>query len=460
MYPPPRIDFENYAGQEKSYGQEKEPKPNPFAYREGRPGPAAQPPPPPPHAEYIPSRPSKHVHGGRRRSSAEKAAAAAAAAASGPGRRGSNRDYYYDYDMEKVRGDTVISDDSSVYSEDLSWGPPRSRSSQRSTSTSPEYNNNSRSSFSSYPSKSLPSPMIMPKMTGYPQVAAEYTARPQRACYRRFTALNHRILLHMQDEIVELEKVLSGLDAQCSASSLRSRRRGLDEHRLSVLGFLGWKINQYNTALKAYQDIAAIEAPKPEDVGDARKWVDLERPVVDEEAGWLSEESDLIVLKSSVKKDDKPQRQEQEQEQQERVESPADPVVPSPELDIEPVEQNWRELVEQNLPLLTPLIMILGFLLVAACILFSSGKSTPIVVFRDAAGDDQESVSPIPTRGFVGTLVVAVAWVLCLSPVAVQGVEVWGERYGWPGWDEERRKIAVVAAAGAAIVGAVGVSFV
>lgn len=86
--------------------------------------------------------------------------------------------------------------------------------------------------------------------TGYPLVAKTMATTPNLQVYRRFSALNHRILLHMQDEILELSAMLDRLDAQ-SESAARNRR-GMQanphgEQRLQLLGAIAWKVGQYST---------------------------------------------------------------------------------------------------------------------------------------------------------------------------------------------------------------------
>jgi len=77
--------------------------------------------------------------------------------------------------------------------------------------------------------------------------------------YRRFEALNHRLLLHLQDELAELEEQLHRLDtADTQTRRLQNRilpasRRAeylsggeLQWHKTDVLGKIGFKLGQYS----------------------------------------------------------------------------------------------------------------------------------------------------------------------------------------------------------------------
>lgn len=97
---------------------------------------------------------------------------------------------------------------------------------------------------------SIPIEDPSPLEAGYPLLAKTRATAPGRQVYRRFTALNHRILLHMQDEISEMSSMLEKLDAEPEAN-LRNRRRMVatpcGEQRLQLLGAIAWKLGQYST---------------------------------------------------------------------------------------------------------------------------------------------------------------------------------------------------------------------
>ena len=80
--------------------------------------------------------------------------------------------------------------------------------------------------------------------------------------YRKFEQLNHRVLLHLQDELAELEEELANMDECIAQYSIRneaghvypaSRRRekhyGSEVHsrRTELLGRIYLKLGQYST---------------------------------------------------------------------------------------------------------------------------------------------------------------------------------------------------------------------
>ncbi len=78
--------------------------------------------------------------------------------------------------------------------------------------------------------------------------------------YRRFEALNHRLLLHLQDELAELEEQLHRLDTADTQTRrmanriLPASRRAeylaggeLQWHKTDILGKIGYKLGQYST---------------------------------------------------------------------------------------------------------------------------------------------------------------------------------------------------------------------
>ncbi len=84
--------------------------------------------------------------------------------------------------------------------------------------------------------------------------------------YRRFEGLNHRLLLHLQDELSELEEQLHRLDtADTQTRRLQncilpaSRRREsmtggeLQWHKTDILGKIGYKLGQYSTLAISYE---------------------------------------------------------------------------------------------------------------------------------------------------------------------------------------------------------------
>lgn len=123
----------------------------------------------------------------------------------------------------------------------------------------------SRASGQSYGYMPLPrAEKLLP--TGYEQLAyklasqGSHQAGPYlRPMYRRFGMLNHRLLLHLQDELCELEEQLHRLDTTDTQTRrlhngvLPASRRAealaggeLAWHKTDILGKIGFKLEQYS----------------------------------------------------------------------------------------------------------------------------------------------------------------------------------------------------------------------
>ena len=88
---------------------------------------------------------------------------------------------------------------------------------------------------------------------GYGKVAAFETCDPNFLMYRKFSWLHARLLLHRQDELVELQEELERLDSldkQDDPQSLISRRRGdaTNPRRRDILQDIEKKLSIYGPA--------------------------------------------------------------------------------------------------------------------------------------------------------------------------------------------------------------------
>lgn len=117
--------------------------------------------------------------------------------------------------------------------------------------------------------KYLPRAEKLP-MTGYEFLAAELsqTAGPAvKPIYRKFEALNHRLLLHLQDELSELEEQLHRLDTTDTQTRrlqdgiLPASRRAesmaggeLQWRKTDILGKIGFKLGQYSKHTRCITD--------------------------------------------------------------------------------------------------------------------------------------------------------------------------------------------------------------
>jgi hypothetical protein len=148
--------------------------------------------------------------------------------------------------------------------------------------------------------------------------------------YRKFEQVNHRVLLHLQDEISEMEEELRQLDEGIAQSvppmtfgqaPMPSRRAeakyGSDMHykRTELLGRIFLKLGQYSkrryaswnhfTQLKHNIDQALSsfgnlsKALDPADAGDIKRyraWMDWHAPLERNETRFLEHKSDLLAL--------------------------------------------------------------------------------------------------------------------------------------------------------------------
>ncbi|OQN99828.1 hypothetical protein B0A48_14598 [Cryoendolithus antarcticus] len=148
--------------------------------------------------------------------------------------------------------------------------------------------------------------------------------------YRKFSHLHHRILLHLQDELAELEEQLASLDAMAShlaqplhasghsetevaeQSVPASRRQerylgGVYAQRVDLLGKIYLKMEQYTKGLKAASEVEdgwGWQSLQAEQSGDAaevtiekyRKLVQNNAGICEPETGFLDRKHDLILL--------------------------------------------------------------------------------------------------------------------------------------------------------------------
>jgi len=174
------------------------------------------------------------------------------------------------------------------------------------------------------PPRSHPRPQ--PPVTGYEALAAALSSSspspspfaadpPLRPLYRRFSTLNHRLLLHLQDELSELETALHNLDAadtaarthpSSTATSLHirpaSRRAAaaaggeMEWHKLDLLNRISLKLNTYNETLRGFQGTAGLRGAERAEVEAYTTYLREKRPVVESETAFLAHADDLVAL--------------------------------------------------------------------------------------------------------------------------------------------------------------------
>ncbi|KAI0200670.1 hypothetical protein F4808DRAFT_460493 [Astrocystis sublimbata] len=162
--------------------------------------------------------------------------------------------------------------------------------------------------------KRLPRAEKLP-LTGYELLASRLSTLPTdrsgtlRPIYRRFEALNHRMLLYLQDEISELEEKLHRLDTTDTQNRRlpngilpASRRAELMSggefqwHRTELLGQIGWKLDQYNRVLSSFRETLSLPTPTMGDVSQYRSFLANYAPIVEAESQYLDAMDDLVYV--------------------------------------------------------------------------------------------------------------------------------------------------------------------
>ncbi|CAG7986292.1 unnamed protein product [Penicillium olsonii] len=135
--------------------------------------------------------------------------------------------------------------------------------------------------------------------------------------YRRFESVNHRVLLHLQDEISQMEEDLHTLDEYEEMHRITtaeqegtkplpaSRRRDsqaqayspLHYRRMDLMSALIVKTEQYNNALCAYSKVVQTLPSAPEkDIDNYRGWLKKRHPIASAESRFLDHRNDLVSL--------------------------------------------------------------------------------------------------------------------------------------------------------------------
>ncbi|KAK8084099.1 hypothetical protein PG996_002880 [Apiospora saccharicola] len=140
--------------------------------------------------------------------------------------------------------------------------------------------------------------------------AADAPVEPQlKPIYRRFEPLNHRLLLHLQDELCELEEQLHRLDTADTQNRrlqngiLPASRRAdsqtageLQWHKTDILGKIGFKLEQYNHVLASFQTTRTMPKPALADVREYQGYLAAHGPIAEHETRFLDATDDLVCL--------------------------------------------------------------------------------------------------------------------------------------------------------------------
>ncbi|GAP90610.1 hypothetical protein SAMD00023353_4800780 [Rosellinia necatrix] len=163
--------------------------------------------------------------------------------------------------------------------------------------------------------KPLPRAEKLP-LTGYELLASrlsitavDHCGQFLRPIYRRFESLNHRMLLHLQDEICELEEELHHLDTADTQNRrlpngiLPASRRAdyvsggeLQWRRIDIMGKIGFKLEQYNRVLTSFRETLSLSVPTLDDVQQYRMFLESYAPITEVEGQFLDTTNDLVCL--------------------------------------------------------------------------------------------------------------------------------------------------------------------
>ncbi|RJE21892.1 hypothetical protein PHISCL_05777 [Aspergillus sclerotialis] len=157
-------------------------------------------------------------------------------------------------------------------------------------------------------------------LSGYGLLASHLTSSDDfdhTPLYRRFENLNHRVLLHLQDEIAQMEEDLHVLDeyeevhraaeAEHQGTKVMLASRRMDAHaqvysslhyrRQELIGAIIQKTEQYNNALTAYSRVLhTLPRASDQDIKNYRAWMKEKTPVAPAETRFLDHNDDLVSL--------------------------------------------------------------------------------------------------------------------------------------------------------------------
>ncbi|KAM7216771.1 hypothetical protein V8F06_007881 [Rhypophila decipiens] len=131
---------------------------------------------------------------------------------------------------------------------------------------------------------------------GYPRLAAFINSDRDFVMFRSFGALHARILLHKQDELIELESNIEEVDQQENTEYfLATRREDRNERRRLLLLQAEQRLYEYilDKLLESYYK--NIDRPRPSDnrVKNVDNWMDGTKPLVQAESTFLDDWDDL-----------------------------------------------------------------------------------------------------------------------------------------------------------------------
>ncbi|UNI17462.1 hypothetical protein JDV02_003803 [Purpureocillium takamizusanense] len=148
-------------------------------------------------------------------------------------------------------------------------------------------------------------------MSGYELLAAKLVGGlggpPVTPIYRRFEALNHRLLLYLQADLTDLEAELRSLDRKDTVdrgcglipASRRHERwsnTAVSQQRTEILGQIGYKLSQYNKLITSFRRVQDLPGATLDEAQSYRSWLSRSRLIVEDETKFLDLGEDLVCL--------------------------------------------------------------------------------------------------------------------------------------------------------------------
>lgn len=140
------------------------------------------------------------------------------------------------------------------------------------------------------------------KYLGYRRYAEFLASDKSALIFRRFGTLNARVLLLLQDQIVQLEERLSQLDTQHSRQSAQDIHNGSFRHdevieRTEILLEIHVKLKEYNALLLQHTTLRAHPKPPAFDIASLKNWLsNAQKAINPQETTYLDETHDLLSV--------------------------------------------------------------------------------------------------------------------------------------------------------------------
>ncbi|KIW68872.1 hypothetical protein PV04_04787 [Phialophora macrospora] len=139
---------------------------------------------------------------------------------------------------------------------------------------------------------------------GYPRTATFLDSDENFMLYRRFGYLQSRLLLEKQDDLRRLELKLDIMDSadedEGGGDLLRTRLHQNEDfmaERRTLMEQIEKKWLEYSSLVLAASQMTALNKPTNTEHTSVKRWMDMEQPLIGDDAGFINEKEDLITLR-------------------------------------------------------------------------------------------------------------------------------------------------------------------